>query len=124
MVFAGAPQQGVDVAVIELARLGFELFPVNGSGDGVGVEIGRTFPNLREFGWPSAGIVHLSAEDEVGLAAEEEGPSAVFVDEFWSLGSEREVAGYHGHKKEKQRTENEHESHLGVNIRAEVKRFK
>ena len=102
MMFAGASQQGIDVAVIEFPRLGFELFPVDRSGDGVGVEIGRTSPYLREFGRPSAGIVNLPAEDEVGLAVDEEGPATVFLDESGGLGSESEIAEKHGHKKEKQ----------------------
>ena len=108
MVFAGAGDERVDIGEIEFALLGFELFPVNGGFESVGVEKGHALPDLREFGGPGAGVVNLAAEDEIGLAIDEEGPAAVFLDELGSVGSVGGIAGEGGGEEKKENSETMH----------------
>jgi hypothetical protein len=63
---------------------------------------------LREFGGPGAGVVNLAAEDEIGLAIDEEGPAAVFLDELGSVGSVGGIAGEGGGEEKKENSETMH----------------
>jgi hypothetical protein len=125
MVFPCALDERVDIGEIEFALLRLELFPIDGSFDGVGVEGGQAVPNLRQFGRPGGRIVDLPSEDEKGLAVDEEGPATVFLDEPGRFGGGEKGRGKKGGEKQRhEKAETEHVDHLGMNIFGQVKRFK
>jgi len=67
-VGASLSEQSVDDAVIELPLLGLDLLPVDRDLDCVGVQELHGRPNSWEHGGPTARVVHLRAQDEVGRA--------------------------------------------------------
>ena len=82
-VLARALDESIDEREVEVAFGGFHLFPVDRRLDGVGVEVLNGLEDLRQFTGPGAGVVDLAAEHQEGLAVDEEGVAAVFLDELW-----------------------------------------
>ena len=68
MVRARLSEKSVDEGKIEVIFQGFELLPVDGHLHGVRMHGGDGRPNFRQQGGPSAGIVYLSAQDQIRLA--------------------------------------------------------
>ena len=64
---------------VEAALLRLKLFPVDGCGQGVGVQSGHRLPHLRQFAGPCAGVVNLAAENQVRTAFHIQGKAAVFL---------------------------------------------
>ena len=82
MLLAAFLEEGIDDGEIELALLGFDLFPVDGHFDGVGVHGFDGAPDAGHHVGPGAGVMGLAAEHEEGLAIDEEGVAAVLGDDF------------------------------------------
>ena len=89
IVGAGSLYQGIDIREVELARLGFELFPVDRRFESIGVQRGHRFPHLRKLAGPGAGVMNLSSEDEVGTPVDEQGMASGFVDQTRRFGGEK-----------------------------------
>ena len=85
MVLAGLVDDEVDVAEVEFVLRGFDLFPVDGGFDGVDVEGFEGGPGDGKRGGPGAGVVDLRAEEEVGVAIDDEGEVVVAVFEVGNV---------------------------------------
>ncbi len=80
-MFAGLGQKRIDHGIIESSLLGFQLFPINGDFDRIDVQEIHRGPNFGQNGGPSAGIVHLRAQDQIRRAVDDEGVSTVLLDD-------------------------------------------
>ena len=89
VVIACAIHDGVNVGEVEFAGLWLELFPINGSLDGVGVQRSHRLPNLRQFAGPGAGVVNLTTENEERLAVNQQSVATILLHEPRRFGSER-----------------------------------
>jgi hypothetical protein len=81
VLLAGLLNQGVDEAEVEAPFLGFHLFPGHRHQHGVGLEVARRRPHRAERGRVVAGVVRLRAEDQEGLAVDQQGVAAVALDQ-------------------------------------------
>ena len=99
-MLASAVHDSVDVAEVEFAGLRLELLPIDGSLDGVGMQCGHGLPHLRQFARPGAGVVNLAAENEKGLAINQQGVTTVLLHESRRFGGER---GKEGGREEKEK---------------------
>ena len=63
IVFTGAFDDGIHIPPVKLSLLRFHLLPIDGSFDGVRVQLGERFPDGRQLRWPAAGVMHLTAEN-------------------------------------------------------------
>ena len=77
---------GIQDAVIVLAGLRLELLPVDGDLEGIDLEGRHGGPDLRQGGRPGAGVVALGAEDQKGLAIDDQGMTSVLLDEMRQRG--------------------------------------
>ena len=68
---ASALDDLVYVRVIEVSLSGFKLLPVDGSFHGIGMQGSHRLPDLRQFGWPAAGIVNLAAQNQKGATLDQ-----------------------------------------------------
>ena len=92
IVFTGAFDDGIHIAPVKLSLLRFHLLPIDGSFDGVRVQLGERIPDGRQLRWPAAGVVHLTAENQVRLPVDEQRPSAAFLDKPRRFGGVGDVA--------------------------------
>ena len=69
----------VDLRVVELARFGLELLPVDGCLDRIDVQCFGRGPHLRQRGRPVAGVVGLHAQHQIGRAIHHQGVAAIFL---------------------------------------------
>ena len=86
---AGAFDDLIDIGEIEMAFLCLKLFPVDRRFDSIGMQRRHGFPYLRQFARPSAGVVNLAAENQIGAAVNQQRVAAIFLNDFWGFGSER-----------------------------------
>jgi len=89
--------QRVDEAEIEAPLLWLDLLPGHGHQHGVGLEVPGRVPHRLEGAGVVAGVVGLGAEDQEGLAVDQQRMAAVARDEAGRLGGQgglrREQAG-------------------------------
>ena len=85
IVRAGAFHDLVHIGVVEAALLGFELLPVDRRLHGVGMQRGHRLPHLRQLAGPSAGVMNLAAENQIGSAFDHERVAAILLDELRSF---------------------------------------
>ena len=78
VVGARPGDDGVEIAEIEFAGLRFQLLPINGRGNGVGVQRFHGVPHLRQLAGPCAGVVNLSAQYKKRFAIDKQGVAACF----------------------------------------------
>ncbi len=83
VVRARLGEDRVDLRVVELARLGLELLPVDGRLDRIDVQGLGGGPHLRQRGRPVAGVVGLHAQHQIGRAIHHQCVAAIFLHDAW-----------------------------------------
>ncbi len=82
LLLARLRHQGVEKTEVEMAFHRFDLVPRDRHLHGIGVDRLDRWPHLRQHRRPAAGVVHLGAEDEVGLAVDQQLVTAVRADDL------------------------------------------
>src|SRR5712691_5141156 len=83
LVITSLFQQFVNDGKIKFSRLRFHLLPVDRPFHGVGMHVFEQGPYLRQRRRPGAGIVDLSAENQVRAPIHQQSIAPVSLDELW-----------------------------------------
>jgi len=78
-MLASLGQEGIDRRVVILSGPRFELLPVDRNFHRIDIQVFHGGPDFRKHGRPTAGVMHLCAQQQVRCIVDEQGVAPIFL---------------------------------------------